>query len=37
MAAIARHWEPLATELDQPGPVTIKVYAGGTPPTVERL
>lgn len=37
MAGISRHWDVLAAELAVPGPVTIKVYAGSTPPVVERL
>ena len=36
MRAITRHWENLATEIERPGPAIIKVYAGGTPPEVQR-
>jgi len=37
LTAIGRHWDALKEELVVPGPVTIKVYVGGTPPVVERL
>ena len=30
------HWDRLREELEQPGPVIIKVYAGATTPDVER-
>lgn len=36
LGAVNRHWENLARELDEPGPVIIKLYAGATPPAVER-
>jgi hypothetical protein len=37
MRAITRHWDAVVPELEQGGPVIIKVYAGSTPPEVERL
>jgi hypothetical protein len=35
--AITGHWDALARELAEPGRVIVKVYAGSTPPDVERL
>ncbi len=37
MRALARHWERLKTELEQEGPVVVKLYSGPTPPDVTRL
>ena len=37
MRAVATHWEALAREFDQSGPVIVKLYKGPTPPVVERL
>jgi hypothetical protein len=37
MRAVATHWEALAREFDQGGPVIVKLYKGATPPVVERL
>jgi hypothetical protein len=37
MRAITRHWEALDAELQNPGPIAIKVYAGSTPLDIEYL
>ena len=37
MRAITRHWDAIQEELQKGGPVILKVYAGPTPPEVERL
>lgn len=37
MRAIATHWEALAREFEQEGPVIVKLYKGTTPPEVTRL
>ncbi len=36
LGAVIRHWDRLLAELDQPGPVIVKLYAGSTPPEVMR-
>jgi hypothetical protein len=37
MRAVATHWEALAREFEQDGPVIVKLYKGPTPPVVDRL
>lgn len=36
LGAVIRHWDRLADELADPGPVIVKLFAGSTPPVVER-
>jgi hypothetical protein len=37
LGAVIRHWDRLASELAQPGPVIVKLYAGSTTPEVTRV
>jgi hypothetical protein len=37
MRAVATHWEALAREFDQEGPVIVKLYKGPKAPEVTRL
>jgi PIN like domain len=37
MRAVATHWEALAREFEQGGPVIVKLYKGSTAPEVTRL
>ena len=37
LRAITTHWDQIEPELVRGGPVVIKVYAGATPPVVDRL
>lgn len=37
MRALTTHWDVIENEFEQGGPVILKVYAGPTKPSVERL